>query len=106
VCVCAYVSLFLTLCVLVRLCEEGGDWDRRNRLKVYDGLYAMSVRSLPRAAKLLIDALPTFTCTEVRTRPIYACMCVSLSLSHTHTQCLCIFAYTSRSSCVFFQGRG
>ena len=26
------------------LMEEGGDWDRRNRLKVYSGLYALAIR--------------------------------------------------------------
>ena len=26
------------------LMEEGGDWDRRNRLKVYEGLYALAIR--------------------------------------------------------------
>lgn len=27
-----------------KLIDEGGDWDRRNRLKVYEGLYAITVR--------------------------------------------------------------
>ncbi|RKO99701.1 LOW QUALITY PROTEIN: hypothetical protein CXG81DRAFT_30144 [Caulochytrium protostelioides] len=47
------------------LIEEGGDWDRRNRLKVYEGLYRISVRDFRGAVDLLIDALATFTCTEV-----------------------------------------
>merc|ERR1719328_859865 len=34
------------------LMEEGGDWDRRNRLKVYEGLYALAVRDFDRSAKL------------------------------------------------------
>merc|ERR1719357_2170290 len=36
-----------------QMLEEGGDWDRRNRLKVYEGLYAMSVRDF----KLCADGL-------------------------------------------------
>merc|ERR1711864_33245 len=44
-----------------QMLEEGGDWDRRNRLKVYEGLYAMSVRDFSLAAKLFLDAISTFT---------------------------------------------
>jgi len=45
--------------------EEGGDWDRRNRLKVYEGLYAMSVRDFRRCASLFLDAISTFTSYEL-----------------------------------------
>jgi len=45
--------------------EEGGDWDRRNRLKVYEGLYAMSVRDFKKAANLFLDAISTFTSYEL-----------------------------------------
>ena len=48
-----------------QMLEEGGDWDRRNRLKVYEGLYAMSVRDFPLAAKLFLDAVSTFTSYEL-----------------------------------------
>merc|ERR1711894_183226 len=41
--------------------EEGGDWDRRNRLKVYEGLYALAVRDFDRAAKLFLETVSTFT---------------------------------------------
>jgi len=47
--------------------EEGGDWDRRNRLKVYEAYYLMSIRDFKAAANLFLDALPTFTCTELMT---------------------------------------
>ena len=47
--------------------EEGGDWDRRNRLKVYEACHLMSIRNFKGAALLFLDALPTFTCTEVIT---------------------------------------
>jgi len=47
------------------LVEEGGDWDRRNRLKVYSGLYLLSIRQFKRASQLFTDALPTFTATEL-----------------------------------------
>jgi len=45
--------------------EEGGDWDRRNRLKVYEGLYAMSIRDFKRSANLFLDAVSTFTSYEL-----------------------------------------
>ncbi len=45
--------------------EKGGDWDRRNRLKVYHGLHLLSIRQFKPASALLIDALSTFTATEL-----------------------------------------
>lgn len=48
-----------------KLCEEGGDWDRRNRLKVYESLYLISARQLKEAANLLKDCISTFTCIEL-----------------------------------------
>ncbi|KAG8935614.1 hypothetical protein FRC02_007325 [Tulasnella sp. 418] len=47
------------------LIDEGGDWDRRNRLKVYSGLHLLSIRQFEKAGQLFIDALPTFTATEL-----------------------------------------
>ncbi|KAG9309195.1 26S proteasome subunit RPN7-domain-containing protein [Chiua virens] len=45
--------------------EEGGDWDRRNRLKVYRGLHAVSIRQFKTGSELLLDALSTFTASEL-----------------------------------------
>ncbi|KAH0449797.1 hypothetical protein IEQ34_020489 [Dendrobium chrysotoxum] len=47
------------------LFEEGGDWERKNRLKVYDGLYCMSTRNFKRAANLFLDSISTFTTYEL-----------------------------------------
>ncbi|KAJ7934845.1 PCI-domain-containing protein, partial [Mycena leptocephala] len=47
------------------LIEEGGDWERRNRLKVYRGLYMLSIRQFKSGGDLFIDALSTFTATEL-----------------------------------------
>ncbi|KLO09707.1 proteasome 26S subunit [Schizopora paradoxa] len=47
------------------LIEKGGDWDRRNRLKVYQGLHSLSIRQFKRACDLFVDALSTFTATEL-----------------------------------------
>jgi len=51
--------------VLFRLIEEGGDWDRRNRLKVYNGVHLISIRQFKHGGELLLDALSTFTATEL-----------------------------------------
>lgn len=45
--------------------EQGGDWDRRNRLKVYEALHELSRRQFSKAAKLFVDSLATFTSTEL-----------------------------------------
>ncbi|KAF7838208.1 26S proteasome non-ATPase regulatory subunit 6-like protein [Senna tora] len=47
------------------LFEEGGDWERKNRLKVYEGLYCMSTRNFKKAAKLFLDSISTFTTYEL-----------------------------------------
>lgn len=50
---------------MYRLIEKGGDWDRRNRFKVYRGLHLISIRQFKRGGELLLDALSTFTATEL-----------------------------------------
>ncbi|RTG84513.1 26S proteasome regulatory subunit N7 [Schistosoma bovis] len=65
------------------LIEEGGDWDRRNRLKVYRGLYSMSVRDFDTAAKNFLDAVATFTSYELmdyKTFIIYTVMSAMIAL--------------------------
>ncbi|KAF0296540.1 26S proteasome non-ATPase regulatory subunit 6 [Amphibalanus amphitrite] len=47
------------------LIEEGGDWDRRNRLKVYQAVYQMAVRDFKAAAQLFLDTISTFTSYEL-----------------------------------------
>ncbi|KAL3908849.1 MAG: hypothetical protein SGARI_002879 [Bacillariaceae sp.] len=43
----------------------GGDWDRRNRLKVYRGLQLLLERDTKESASLLIDCIATFSCSEI-----------------------------------------
>lgn len=47
------------------LLETGGDWERRNRLKVYEAMFLMRIRDLKKASALLLDAIATFTATEL-----------------------------------------
>lgn len=49
----------------ITLVDSGGDWDRRNRLKAYHGVYLLTVRSYNLAAPLLLDSLSTFTSYEL-----------------------------------------
>lgn len=71
---CVFV---LSLCSLI---EEGGDWDRRNRLKVYQGLYCVAIRDFKQAAELFLDTVSTFTSYELMdyktfvTYTVYVCM--------------------------------
>ncbi|GAA5843871.1 hypothetical protein JCM5353_007397 [Sporobolomyces roseus] len=59
-----------------KLVDEGGDWDRRNRLKVYSGLQLLSIRSFKKASELLLDAMPTFTATELIDYDEFVTLCV------------------------------
>lgn len=55
--------------------NEGTDWDRKNRLKVYDAIYAMryfiycfvisSIRDFKKAANQLLETVATFTAVEL-----------------------------------------
>jgi len=62
------------------LIEEGGDWDRRNRLKVYKGMYHMGIRDFKSSSQLFLDTIATFTSYELMdykmfvTYTVFACM--------------------------------
>ncbi|KAI4838415.1 26S proteasome regulatory subunit RPN7 [Plasmodium brasilianum] len=45
--------------------EKGGDWERKNKLKIYEALNYIMIRNFPEASKILIDAASTFTATEI-----------------------------------------
>jgi len=65
------------------LVEEGGDWDRRNRLKVYEALYTLSIRDFQRSASLFLETLSTFTSYELfdyKTFIFYAALTNIISL--------------------------
>uniref|UniRef100_A0A336LFE0 26S proteasome non-ATPase regulatory subunit 6 n=1 Tax=Culicoides sonorensis TaxID=179676 RepID=A0A336LFE0_CULSO len=47
------------------LIEEGGDWDRRNRLKVYQGVYSFAIRDFKAATNFFLDTVSTFTSYEL-----------------------------------------
>ncbi|KAL4634311.1 hypothetical protein ACB092_04G190500 [Castanea dentata] len=47
------------------LFEEEGDWERKNRLKVCEGLYCVSTQNFKKAAGLFLDSISTFTIYEL-----------------------------------------
>lgn len=49
------------------LCAQGGDWERKNRLKVYKAIYFTSIRQFRKASELFLDSIATFTATELMT---------------------------------------
>ena len=61
------LTFFFLLVQAQKLATEGGggDWDRRNRLKVYRGLGRLLARDIKGAAALLIDCIATFSCNEI-----------------------------------------
>ncbi|MCJ1279673.1 hypothetical protein MMC21_007497 [Puttea exsequens] len=65
------------------LVDSGGDWDRRNRLKAYQGLHLLTTRSYHLAAPLLLDSLSTFTSYELcsySSLVVYSVLAGSISL--------------------------
>mmetsp|Transcript_9225 Transcript_9225/g.27668 ORF Transcript_9225/g.27668 Transcript_9225/m.27668 type:complete len:387 (-) Transcript_9225:26-1186(-) len=44
---------------------KGGDWERRNKLKVYEGIHLMNSRNWKEAATLFLNVMPTFTAVEL-----------------------------------------
>ena len=59
-----------------RLVDEGGDWDRRNRLKVYEAVYFIQIREFQKAADLFLEAVPTFTTYELMSYEQLVCYTV------------------------------
>jgi 26S proteasome regulatory subunit N7 len=60
--------------------EKGGDWDHRNRLRIYEGLFDIMNGDLSKASNLFVDSIATFTCTEVMTYSTFILYTVLLSM--------------------------
>jgi len=60
-----YVFVKEALAEASRLLELGGDWDRRNRLKVYNGLHALCARNFAKASEEFLSCVATFTAEEL-----------------------------------------
>lgn len=67
-----------------QLVDEGGDWDRRNRLKVYEACYLLMIRDFQKASMLFQQSIATFTCEELmsfKTLVFYCIICSVLCSS-------------------------
>lgn len=47
------------------LVEEGADWDKKNKLKIFEGVYCMLIQDFKKASDLFVTSIATFTCTEL-----------------------------------------
>ena len=65
-----------------RLNESHGDWDHRNRLKVYEAMYLMAIRDINGASTLLESCIATFTCNEMCTYNQFMFYALLASLMH------------------------
>jgi len=66
-----------------QLLEKGGDWERKNKLKVYESVYLMTTRSFKEAGERLLSSVATFTTTELfpySTLVLYTVVCSITSL--------------------------
>jgi 26S proteasome regulatory subunit N7 len=45
--------------------EVGGDWERRNRLKVYEAVFFTRTRHFSQAAHMFLESVATFTAVEL-----------------------------------------
>ena len=83
-----WVALERQIAKLKDLLEQpgGADWERKNRLKVYEGVYKMARRDFAGATSLFLESLSTFTTYELMTYDefvFYAVVCAVVSLKRT-----------------------
>lgn len=62
------------------LVQEGGDWEMKNKLKVYEGLYMILIRNYKEASDLLTSSIATFTCEDLIDFKMFVFYCVLSSL--------------------------
>jgi 26S proteasome regulatory subunit N7 len=60
--------------------EAGSDWDRKNRLKVYEALYLMCTRRFKESATLFLETISTFTAVELLDYDTYIFYTVLMSV--------------------------
>ena len=79
---CFPCALVLDRLLPVSFHAQGGDWDRRNRLKVYEALALLTQRQVKKAAELLLDCIATFTCVELTSYSQFIFYAVVTNLLH------------------------
>ena len=48
-----------------KLVDDGADWDNKNKLKIFEGVYCMMIREFKKASDLFVSSIATFTCVEL-----------------------------------------
>lgn len=48
-----------------RLVEDGADWDKKNKLKIFEGVYCIMIRDFKKASDLFVSSIATFTAVEL-----------------------------------------
>lgn len=77
-----FKQLKLLIAEAKKYIDLGGDWDRRNRLKVYEAIYLISARDLKQASVLFIECVATFTCVELCTYQKFMFYAVLANIPH------------------------
>ena len=60
--------------------RKGCDWERRNRLKIYEASYQLIMRDFEGASENLMSSIATFTCYEVMTYKTFVSYAVLLGM--------------------------
>jgi 26S proteasome regulatory subunit N7 len=63
-----------------KLVEEGADWDKKNKLKIFEGAYCMMIREFKKASDLFMSSIATFTAVELMSFKDFVFYTVILSL--------------------------
>jgi 26S proteasome regulatory subunit N7 len=65
-----------------QLVTDGADWDKKNKLKIFEGAYFMMIRDFDSASKNFMSSTATFTCTELmeyKDFAFYAVVCSTMT---------------------------
>jgi 26S proteasome regulatory subunit N7 len=60
-----HATLMKDVATCHKLVEDGADWDKKNKLKIFEGVYCMMIRDFKKAADLFVNSIATFTALEV-----------------------------------------
>ena len=63
-----------------KLVDEGADWDKKNKLKIFEGVYCMMIRDFKKAADLFVNSIATFTAVELMSMKEFVFYTVVLGL--------------------------
>lgn len=71
-----------------KLVEDGADWEKRNKLKIYEGVYCMMIRDFKKASDLYVSSIATFTAVEVMEFKEFVFYTVVLALLTQDRKCI------------------